>query len=312
MAQSIHDFHDDPRNDAILICVNGELKPRAEAVVSVFDSGFVLGDGVWEGLRVARRPSGLPRRAPRPAVRGREGDRARHRPRPRGADAGALRDAGRQRDDRRRAHPADGHARRQAHAVPGSARHDRAGDGRDHRRVQGRRCPRRSTRGSRSSPCTCAAAAPTCRTRSSTRTASSTASPPASRPHGRRRRGADARPARLRRDLQLDALLHRRARGEVWTSTRRLLPRRHHPRQRAASLPRGGHPGVREELQPDRRLRRRRGLRAPAPSPASCRCAAIDGRTIGDGQPRADGRAAAAICTPSSCRARRRARARPP
>jgi branched-chain amino acid aminotransferase len=52
MAQSIHEFADDPRNRDILIYVNGEMKPRAEAVVSVFDSGFVLGDGVWEGLRV--------------------------------------------------------------------------------------------------------------------------------------------------------------------------------------------------------------------------------------------------------------------
>jgi branched-chain amino acid aminotransferase len=52
MAQSIHDFHDDPRNADIRIWINGVLKPRAEAVVSVFDSGFVLGDGVWEGLRV--------------------------------------------------------------------------------------------------------------------------------------------------------------------------------------------------------------------------------------------------------------------
>ena len=52
MSQSIHDFHDDPRNAEIRIWVNGELKPRAEATVSVFDSGFVLGDGVWEGLRV--------------------------------------------------------------------------------------------------------------------------------------------------------------------------------------------------------------------------------------------------------------------
>jgi len=42
----------DPRNDGILVFVNGLLKPRAEAVVSVFDSGFVLGDGVWEGFRV--------------------------------------------------------------------------------------------------------------------------------------------------------------------------------------------------------------------------------------------------------------------
>jgi len=47
-----HDHAPDPRNDEILIWVNGELKPRAEAVVSVFDSGFVLGDGIWEGLRI--------------------------------------------------------------------------------------------------------------------------------------------------------------------------------------------------------------------------------------------------------------------
>ena len=51
MTKSIHDASD-PRNAAILINVNGDLKPRGEAVVSVFDSGFVLGDGVWEGLRV--------------------------------------------------------------------------------------------------------------------------------------------------------------------------------------------------------------------------------------------------------------------
>src|SRR4051812_8667499 len=48
---SMHDVSD-PRNASILINVNGELKSRAEAVVSVFDSGFMLGDGVWEGLRV--------------------------------------------------------------------------------------------------------------------------------------------------------------------------------------------------------------------------------------------------------------------
>jgi branched-chain amino acid aminotransferase len=51
MAKSMHDVSD-PRNASILVSVNGELKPRAEAVVSVFDSGFMLGDGVWEGLRV--------------------------------------------------------------------------------------------------------------------------------------------------------------------------------------------------------------------------------------------------------------------
>jgi branched-chain amino acid aminotransferase len=52
-AQSnLHDIQIDPRNLNILISVNGQLVPRAEAVVSVFDSGFILGDGVWEGLRL--------------------------------------------------------------------------------------------------------------------------------------------------------------------------------------------------------------------------------------------------------------------
>ena len=51
MGKSMHDVSD-PRNRSILININGELKPRADAVVSVFDSGFMLGDGVWEGLRV--------------------------------------------------------------------------------------------------------------------------------------------------------------------------------------------------------------------------------------------------------------------
>ncbi|HEV2061952.1 MAG TPA: aminotransferase class IV [Solirubrobacteraceae bacterium] len=52
MAHGTHDFEDDPRNERILVWVDGELVPRERAVVSVFDSGFVLGDGVWEGLRV--------------------------------------------------------------------------------------------------------------------------------------------------------------------------------------------------------------------------------------------------------------------
>ena len=52
MAQGTHEFAPDPRNENILINVNGALVPRAQATVSVFDSGFMLGDGVWEGLRV--------------------------------------------------------------------------------------------------------------------------------------------------------------------------------------------------------------------------------------------------------------------
>src|SRR5215204_4376955 len=52
MAHGTHDFEDDARNESILIWVNDELVRRERAVVSVFDAGFVLGDGVWEGLRV--------------------------------------------------------------------------------------------------------------------------------------------------------------------------------------------------------------------------------------------------------------------
>lgn len=52
MAKGTHDYVEDPRNQEILINVNGDMTPRAEATVSVFDSGFMLGDGVWEGLRV--------------------------------------------------------------------------------------------------------------------------------------------------------------------------------------------------------------------------------------------------------------------
>ncbi len=52
MAQGTHDYKDDPRNKDILININGEFYPREAAKISVFDSGFILGDGVWEGLRV--------------------------------------------------------------------------------------------------------------------------------------------------------------------------------------------------------------------------------------------------------------------
>ena len=49
---STHDSLDDERNQTIKIYVNGEIVPRGEAKVSVYDSGFMLGDGVWEGLRL--------------------------------------------------------------------------------------------------------------------------------------------------------------------------------------------------------------------------------------------------------------------
>lgn len=46
------DFGADPRNASLKIWLNGKLVPKDEAKVSVFDAGFVLGDGVWEGLRL--------------------------------------------------------------------------------------------------------------------------------------------------------------------------------------------------------------------------------------------------------------------
>ena len=52
MSFGSHAYIPDPRNAAVLFNVNGELLPREKAVVNVFDSGFMLGDGIWEGLRV--------------------------------------------------------------------------------------------------------------------------------------------------------------------------------------------------------------------------------------------------------------------
>jgi branched-chain amino acid aminotransferase len=52
MYRGTHDALPDERNEHVLIYVNGELVPRREAKISVFDSGFLIGDGVWEGLRL--------------------------------------------------------------------------------------------------------------------------------------------------------------------------------------------------------------------------------------------------------------------
>ncbi|WP_321830475.1 D-amino acid aminotransferase [Thalassovita sp.] len=49
---STHQAEEDARNEEILIYLNGKIVPKAEAVVSVYDSGFMLGDGIWEGLRL--------------------------------------------------------------------------------------------------------------------------------------------------------------------------------------------------------------------------------------------------------------------
>jgi len=51
-AKTTHDAEDDPRNRDIKIYINGDLRHRDEATVSVYDSGFLLGDGMWEGMRL--------------------------------------------------------------------------------------------------------------------------------------------------------------------------------------------------------------------------------------------------------------------
>ena len=49
---SSHSYIENPKNKNIYININGELHIRDEAKISVFDSGFLLGDGVWEGIRL--------------------------------------------------------------------------------------------------------------------------------------------------------------------------------------------------------------------------------------------------------------------
>ena len=53
-ANSAQGYRRDPRNDKVLVYLDGAFVPRNEARVSLFDAGFVLGDGVWEGLRLVK------------------------------------------------------------------------------------------------------------------------------------------------------------------------------------------------------------------------------------------------------------------
>ena len=231
-AHGVHDYVDDPRNAEILINVNGALVPRNQAVVSVFDAGFVLGDGVWEGLRVAGRPPGVPRSAPGPALGGRRRDRVGYRTDPRGADRQLYRTLAANgmtgdgvhvrlmvtrgpkstpyQDPRMSAGPATVVIIAE-HKDPLPATTDR---GLSLFTVHVRRRP-----GHAGSEAQCAQQAER----------HHRLHPGL---HRRRRRGIDARSARLRRHLQLDPLLPR-AQGRGLDVHRRLLPGRHHPVQRA-------------------------------------------------------------------------------
>ena len=52
MVHGTHNAVADTRNESVLVYVNGELLPRKDAKISVFDSGYLIGDGVWEALRL--------------------------------------------------------------------------------------------------------------------------------------------------------------------------------------------------------------------------------------------------------------------
>ena len=52
MIHGTHNALADSRNESVLIYINDELLPREDATISVFDSGYLVGDGVWEGIRL--------------------------------------------------------------------------------------------------------------------------------------------------------------------------------------------------------------------------------------------------------------------
>jgi branched-chain amino acid aminotransferase len=51
MSPSTHQALPDPRNEDVIIYVDGEWLPRPDAKITVFDSAFLVGDGIWEGIR---------------------------------------------------------------------------------------------------------------------------------------------------------------------------------------------------------------------------------------------------------------------
>ncbi len=264
MATGTQHSADDPRNDDILIWVNGELKPRAQAVVSVFDSGFVLGDGVWEGIRVANG---------RPAFLDQHLDRLFE-----GAKALML-DIGMSRQEL-------------SAAIEDTLRGNDMTDG-VHIRLM-------VTRGVKSTPyqdpratlgpatvviiAEHKEAMPATVTDGITlftthvRRATPDTLDPKLNAHSKLndiQACIQAYTAGADEALMLDphgfvatcnsthffCVVERDGESQVWTSRRPLLPGRHHPEQRPARLPGEPHPRARDDVQPDRRVLRLRGLR---------------------------------------------------
>ncbi len=249
----------DDRNDDVLISVNGELVRRPEAKVSVFDSGFVLGDGVWEGLRL---------HGGRLAFLDRHFDRLWDGAKMLRIDIGLTRDELKARlfDVIEANAMKDGvHIRlmvtrgvkRSPYQDPrltiGKAtiviipewkvpRPEMLAKGLDLFTVHIRRTgpAEQDQKLNSHSKLNCILACIQAMEAGADE-------------------GADARRPRLRRHLQLDAFLHR-PQGRSLDLGRRLQPRRHHPRGGAARRAARRHPGLRERLLAVRRLWRGRGV----------------------------------------------------
>jgi hypothetical protein len=114
-----------PRNATVKVSVHGDLVPREEAHVLVFDAGLVLDDGVWEGVRRHKgRAVFLDAHLDR-LFDGACAIALDIGPQPRQGDGRGARDAGRKRHDRWRARAPDGDARADNGAEPGPAPHHR-------------------------------------------------------------------------------------------------------------------------------------------------------------------------------------------
>ena len=142
---STHQAEEDARNEAILIYVNGRIVPKAQALVSVYDAGFMLGDGVWEGIRLYDgRWAFLDEHIDRlfEAAKAIDLDIAHDA---RSGEAGRARHASRQRHDDRCPCPPDGDARGQDPALPAPAPvASRARPSRSSWNIRARNCPARS------------------------------------------------------------------------------------------------------------------------------------------------------------------------
>jgi len=215
-----------------------------------------------EGHSPARRRVRLPGPAPRPPLRGRKGDRPRHRHDARGDHGSPARDRPPQRHGRllRRTRAPDGHARGQEDPLAGPASGGRRSQRRHHCRAQGGR-PRCERAGLQALHLD--GALPAARhtgPEAQLPQQDARGDRPRAGPQGRRRRGVDAGSHGSRGDLQRHKFLRRAARGGV-DLDRPLLPERHHPAHDHRPLPYLGHTRLRAVLLPHRRVRGGRGVR---------------------------------------------------